>query len=212
MPRACSDRASTCARFSIGWGTNRWRRQCGIWYQRAMFMTGWIRLSCPVSLRTQIRHGSPFNWESLPAEDRFASTIDSRKAGSFRWAAPTRKMFLDLSALRASGGVADPRRPCEQESSFFRPVRKSQWRKPLLGLERTWDSLAGLGPGGAACTGAARMSSRRMWAKHLQVWRESPVGQSTRKECAWAVGWASNRLANLSCRQVRPQGNLRWSG
>ena len=109
-------------------------------------MTGWIRLSCPVSLRTQIRHGSPFNWESLPAEDRFASTIDSRKAGSFRWAAPTRKMFLELSALRASDGVADPRRPCEQESSFFRPVRKSQWRKPLLGLERTWDSLAGLGP------------------------------------------------------------------
>ena len=154
-------------------------------------MTGWIRLSCPVSLRTQIRHGSPFNWESLPAEDRFASTIDSRKAGSFRWAAPTRKMFLDLSALRESGGVADPRRPCEQESSFFRPVRKSQWRKPLLGLERTWDSLAGLGP-----------EERRVRA--LPECRPAVCGPNTSK-CG-----GSRRSDNRRERSVRgPLGGLR---
>jgi len=27
-----------------------------------------------------------------------------------------------------------------------------------------------------------------IWAKHLQVWRESSVEQSTRKESGWAVG------------------------
>ena len=129
-------------------------------------MTGSIGLSCPVSLRTQIRHGRPFNWKSLPAEDPFVSTIDPIEARSFRWAAPTRKMFLEPSVLRASGTVACPRRPCERESSFSvqsaEPVAQT-----TAGSQRSWDSLA-FGSGGASCTGAARLSSRRMWAKHLQ--------------------------------------------
>ena len=108
-------------------------------------MIGSIRLSCPVSLRTQIRHGRPFNWKSLPAEDPFVSTIDPIEARSFRWAAPTRKMFLELSVLRASGTVACPRRPCERESSFSvqsaEPVAQT-----TAGSQRSWDSLAGLGP------------------------------------------------------------------
>ena len=123
-------------------------------------MTGSIGLSCPVSLRTQIRHGRPFNGKSLPAEYPFVSTIDPIEAGSFRWAAPTRKMFLELSVLRASGTVACPRRPCERESSFSvqsaEPVAQT-----TAGSQRSWDSLAGLGPEERRVRAPARMSSRR---------------------------------------------------
>jgi hypothetical protein len=159
MPRACSDRASMYERFSTGWGTNRWRQRCGIWCRPETFTTRLIRLSYPLSLRTKIRQGSPFNWKSIPAEEQFVSTIDSRDAGSFRWAAPTRKMSLELSVCAhpavspvLGGRVSGNRRFSVQFASASGanhcPVRK-----------RTWDSLAGLGPGGASCAGAARVSS-----------------------------------------------------
>jgi len=71
----------------------------------------------------------------------------------------TRKMFLELSVLRASGSVACPRRPCERQPWFFCPVRKRQWRKPLPGPQRTWDSLAA--PEGSRAHCAFRSDSQR---------------------------------------------------
>src|SRR5215831_10588851 len=99
-------------------------------------------------------------------------------------------MFLELSVLHASGS----RRPCEREPSSFCPVRKRQWREPLPGLQRTWDSLAGLGARRSVVYGRCPyVVPPYIWAKHLQVGRESPVGQSTRKESGWAVGCVASK-------------------
>ena len=97
MPPACSVRASMCERFSTGWGTNRWRRPCGIWYRRAMFTTGLIRLSYPASLRTQTRQGNPFNRKSPDRKAVRQPQLIPSALVPLRWAeAPTRKMFLEL--------------------------------------------------------------------------------------------------------------------
>src|SRR5215831_19515701 len=54
-----------------------------------------------------------------------------------------------------------------------------------------WDSLAGLGPEERRYGRCPNVVLPYIWAKHLQVWRESPVEQSTRKESGWAVGWVA---------------------
>jgi hypothetical protein len=51
-------------------------------------------------------------------------------------------MFLELSALRASGSVAGPRRPYEQESSFSVQFARASGTT-TAGPQRTRDSLAG---------------------------------------------------------------------
>src|SRR5437870_13635039 len=82
MPPACSVPASMCERFSTGWGTNRWRRPCDIWYRRAMFTTDLIRLSYPASIRTQVRQESPSNRKWVLAKGPFVVGIDSISDGS----------------------------------------------------------------------------------------------------------------------------------
>src|SRR5215467_7165851 len=118
------------------------------------------------------------------------------------------KNVLGAICLHASSSFACRRRPCERERSFFCPLRKRQWRKPLPGSQRTWDSPAGLGPGGASCTGAARMSSAVHLGQTLPDGKGSRRSDNRReKESGWAVGWVASKvgLANLSRRQVRPQ-------
>lgn len=100
------------------------------WYQRAMFMTGSIRLLCPVSLRI-----------------RSKSTTEVRSTGSRRQPKTRSSAQLiqlgpvpcKLSVLRESGTVCCPRRPCEREFSFpFSSQKCCQWLKPLPGPLRTW--------------------------------------------------------------------------
>ena len=109
---------------------------------------------------------------------------------------PTRKMFLELSVLRAFGSVACPRRrPRKRKSSIFYPVRKYQWRKPLPGSQGTRDSSGvGFGPGG-----------RRPWARPER--RPAVTGK-------WVgVGWVASTSGSQISRadNVGPQGNPWWT-
>src|SRR5271166_926000 len=122
MQPACCGPDSMCERFSIGWGTNRWRRPCDIWYRRAMFTTDLIRLLYPKLPRAQIRFGNPFNRKS-PAKGAFVTTIDSLANGILREHEPsTRKMFLDLSA------ILDPNLQHRSERFRLKPSLRRKFR------------------------------------------------------------------------------------
>ena len=129
-----------------------------------------------------------------------------------RWAAPTRKMFLELSVLRASGTVACPRRPCERESSFSvqsaEPVAQT-----TAGSQRSWDSLAGLGPEERRVRAPARMSSRRTSGPNTSGCGGSRRSDNRRERKAGGQlgGWLRSRAPESLAQQVRPQGNPRWT-
>jgi hypothetical protein len=131
-------------------------------------------------------------------------------------AALTRKMVLELYVLRASGSVACPRRPCEREVSFFCRARKRQWRKPLPGSQRTWDSPA-VGVLGRVVYGRCPECRPAAHLGQSPPGVERVAGRTIDERVKWVGSWVGGfevGLANLSRRQVRPQGNPRltaWS-
>lgn len=60
------------------------------------------------------------------------------------------------------------------------------------------------------CGRSPTLAPQHIWAKHLRVWRESPVGQSTRKDSGWAVGWVVSKSGSRISRADKrvPQGYL----
>jgi hypothetical protein len=143
-----------------------------------------------------VHQGSPFNRKSPPADEPFVSTVNSTAAGSFRdGRLQTRRIFLELSVLRASVSIACFRRPRRRESSIFYRTRKYQWAKTTARHAKN-QGFQGWGLGREArCTRALPECRPAVKAKWVGSW----------------VGGFEVWLANLSSRQVRPQGYPRWT-
>ena len=129
------------------------------------------RQSYPAPPKAQIRHGSPFNRKSLPAEDPFVRTIDSTEAGSFKMGGSNPKNVLGAICFACI-------RQCRLSSAAVRAgiCRCSvQFAVPNLGIR--WRLSLGLAQKRVVYGAPPECRPEYNWAKHLEVWREWPIEQ-----------------------------------
>lgn len=113
-------------------------------------------------------------------------------------------MFLELSVVLSGGSVSGNPRFSVQLASASGEYHCRLTRN--LGIPQ------GGGPGGTVYGRCPNVVAQYIWPNTSRCGGESPVGQSTRKESGWAVGWvASKSGSRISAQTSAAAGSPRWT-